>query len=171
MPRGRPQIEVTYDIDANGILNVSAVEKSTGKENKITITNDKGRLSKEDIERMVEEAETYKAEDEANTQRIQAKNELENLAYTIQSTLNDDKLKDKLDSSDRETVASACKDTIDWLDTHQDEDKETYDTKKSTLEGVWQPVMQKLYAAGDGGGMGGEDASVGGDDAPSIEVD
>merc|ERR1712046_548405 len=83
MPRGVPQIEVTYDIDANGILNVSSVEKSTGKENKITITNDKGRLSKEEIEKMVEEAEKYKSEDEANKQRIEAKNGLENYAYNM----------------------------------------------------------------------------------------
>merc|ERR1719235_1650825 len=87
MPRGVPQIEVTYDIDANGILNVSSVEKSTGKENKITITNDKGRLSKDEIEKMVEEAEKYKAEDEANRVRIEAKNSLENYAYSMKSTV------------------------------------------------------------------------------------
>merc|ERR1719498_928005 len=90
MPRGVPQIEVTYDIDANGILNVSAVEKSTGKENKITITNDKGRLSKDEIERMVEEAEKYKAEDENNRARIEAKNALENYAYNLKNTINDE---------------------------------------------------------------------------------
>merc|ERR1711908_150692 len=91
MPRGVPQIEVTYDIDANGILNVSSVEKSTGKENKITITNGKGRLSKEEIEKMVEEAEKYKSEDEANKQRIEAKNGLENYAYNMKNTMNDEK--------------------------------------------------------------------------------
>merc|ERR1711908_138896 len=96
MPRGVPQIEVTYDIDANGILNVSSVEKSTGKENKITITNDKGRLSKDEIEKMVEEAEKYKSEDEANKQRIEAKNGLENYAYNMKNTMNDEKLKDKI---------------------------------------------------------------------------
>merc|ERR1712199_13735 len=92
MPRGVPQIEVTYDIDANGILNVTAVEKSTGRENKITITNDKGRLSKDEVERMVAEAEKYKAEDEANASRIQAKNGLENYCYSMKNTLNDEKL-------------------------------------------------------------------------------
>merc|ERR1719439_124610 len=91
MPRGVPQIEVTYDIDANGILNVSSVEKSTGKENKITITNDKGRLSKEEIERMVEEAEKYRSEDQANRERVEAKNGLENYAYNMKSTLKDGK--------------------------------------------------------------------------------
>merc|ERR1712065_68508 len=92
MPRGVPQIEVTFDIDANGILNVSAVEKSTGKENKITITNDKGRLSQEEIERMVEEAEKYKAEDDANRHRVEAKNQLENYCYSMKSTLDDEKV-------------------------------------------------------------------------------
>merc|ERR1711916_385913 len=85
MPRGQPQIDVTFDIDANGILNVSAVEKSTGKENKITITNDKGRLSEDEIERMVAEAEQYAAEDEANKQKIEAKNALENYAYSMRN--------------------------------------------------------------------------------------
>ena len=91
-PRGVPQIEVTYDIDANGILNVSAVDKSTGRENKITITNDKGRLSKEEIDRMVYEAEKYKAEDDAQRDKIQAKNSLESYAYHMKSTVEDDKV-------------------------------------------------------------------------------
>lgn len=100
-PRGVPQIEVTFDIDANGILNVSAVDKSTGKSNKITITNDKGRLTKEDIERMVEEAEKYKHEDEETKARIEAKNNLENYAYNIRNTIKDEKLKDKINESEK----------------------------------------------------------------------
>jgi len=95
-PRGVPQIEVTFDIDANGILNVTAIEKSTGKENKITITNDKGRLSKEDIERMVNEAEKYKADDEKQKDRISAKNSLESYCFNLKSTVEDDKVKDKI---------------------------------------------------------------------------
>merc|ERR1712133_19205 len=95
-PRGVPQIEVTFDIDANAILNVSAVDKSTGKENKITITNDKGRLSKEDIERMVNDAEKYKAEDDKQKERISAKNGLESYCFNMKSTLDDEKLKDKI---------------------------------------------------------------------------
>ena len=91
-PRGVPQIEITYDIDANGILNVSAVDKSTGRENKITITNDKGRLSKDDIDRMVREAEKYKAEDDLQRDKIQAKNSLESYAYQMKSTVEDDKV-------------------------------------------------------------------------------
>lgn len=95
-PRGVPQIEVTFDIDANGILNVTAIEKSTGKENKITITNDKGRLSKEDIERMVNDAEKYKADDEKQKDRISAKNSLESYCFNLKSTVEDDKVKDKI---------------------------------------------------------------------------
>merc|ERR1719298_70052 len=124
MPRGVPQIEVTYDIDANGILNVSAVEKSTGRENKITITNDKGRLSKEEVERMVEEAETYKAEDEANKDRIEAKNGLENYAYNLKNTMDDEKLKDKIDAADKETITSKADEMISWLDANQTAEKE-----------------------------------------------
>ena len=103
-PRGVPQIEVTFDIDANGILNVSAVEKSTNKENKITITNDKGRLSKDEIEKMVKDAERYKNEDEAQKDRIAAKNGLESYAYNMKSTVEDDKLKDKISDADKSTI-------------------------------------------------------------------
>merc|ERR1711887_413438 len=103
-PRGVPQIEVTFDVDANGILNVSACDKSTGKENKITITNDKGRLSKDDIERMVNEAEKYKEEDKAAQERVQAKNELESYAFQMKQTVDDEKLKDKISSEDRATL-------------------------------------------------------------------
>merc|ERR1711906_37093 len=115
MPRGQPQIDVTFDIDANGILNVSAIEKSTGKENKITITNDKGRLSQDEIERMVAEAEKYKAEDEANRNRIEAKNQLENYAYSMKNTLNDDKLKDKISEDDKSKAEKAIDDALAWL--------------------------------------------------------
>ena len=103
---GVPQIEVTYDIDANGILTVSSVEKSTGKENKITITNDKGRLSKEDVERMVAEAEKFKEEDDKNAARIEAKSKLENYCYSVKNSMNDEKLKDKISEEDKSSVTS-----------------------------------------------------------------
>ena len=118
-PRGVPQISVTFDVDANGILNVSAVDKSTGKENKITITNDKGRLSKEEIERMVSEAEKYKAEDDEQAKRIQARNQLEGYAYQVKSTVEDDKLKDKISEEDRNTVLEKCKEVLEWFDHNQ----------------------------------------------------
>merc|ERR1712014_123365 len=101
MPRGQPQIDVTFDIDANGILNVSAIEKSTGKENKITITNDKGRLSQDEIERMVQEAEKYKAEDDANKNRVEAKNALENYCYSLKSSITSDEVASKMDPADK----------------------------------------------------------------------
>uniref|UniRef100_A0A672K4R4 Heat shock cognate 71 kDa protein n=1 Tax=Sinocyclocheilus grahami TaxID=75366 RepID=A0A672K4R4_SINGR len=118
-PRGVPQIEVTFDIDANGILNVSAVDKSTGKENKITITNDKGRLSKEEIERMVQEADQYRSEDEAQKEKVTAKNTLESLAFNMKSTVEDDKLKDKISAEDKKTIIDKCNEVIAWLDRNQ----------------------------------------------------
>ncbi len=118
-PRGVPQITVTFDVDANGILNVSAVDKSTGKANKITITNDKGRLTKEEIEKMVSDAEKYKEEDNAQRDRIAAKNALESYAYSMKSTMEDDKVKDKVPEDDTEKVLSKCKEVIDWLDANQ----------------------------------------------------
>ncbi|CAO2635412.1 Heat shock cognate 71 kDa protein [Lemmus lemmus] len=107
-PRGVPQIEVTFDIDANGILNVSAVDKSTGKENKITITNDKGRLSKEDIERMVQEAEKYKAEDEKQRDKVSSKNSLESYAFNMKATVEDEKLQGKINDEDKQKILDNC---------------------------------------------------------------
>merc|ERR1712088_1286079 len=133
-PRGVPQIEVTFDIDANGILNVSAADKSTGKENKITITNDKGRLSKEEIEKMVNDAEKYKNEDESQKERVLAKNNLEAYCFNIKSTIDDEKFKDKIEASEKQTVASKCDDTIRWLDSNQQADKEEFEHKQKELE-------------------------------------
>ncbi|CAM9702661.1 unnamed protein product [Chrysoparadoxa australica] len=154
MPRGQPQIDVTFDIDANGILNVHAVEKSTGKENKITITNDKGRLSADEIERMVEEAERYKAEDEVNRQRIEAKNGLENYAYSMRNTLSDEKVAEKLDDADKTAVEGKIQEIINWLDANQNAETEEYAEKQKELEGVVQPILQKM-GAGAGGMPGG----------------
>uniref|UniRef100_A0A8D0C4Q2 Heat shock protein family A (Hsp70) member 2 n=1 Tax=Salvator merianae TaxID=96440 RepID=A0A8D0C4Q2_SALMN len=158
-PRGVPQIEVTFDIDANGILNVTAVDKSTGKENKITITNDKGRLSKEDIDRMVQEAERYKAEDEANRERVVSKNALESYAYNIKQTVEDDKLKGKISEQDKQRVLEKCQEVINWLDRNQMAEKEEFEHKQKELEKLCNPIIAKLYqgagAAGAGGAPGG----------------
>ncbi|KAE9276867.1 Heat shock protein [Phytophthora fragariae] len=176
MPRGVPQIDVTFDIDANGILNVSAVEKSTGKENKITITNDKGRLSQAEIDRMVAEAEKYKSEDEANKVCIEAKNALENYAYSLRNSLNDEKLKEKIPEADKKVVDDKVTQTIQWLDAHQSAEKEEYESKQKELEGVANPVLQKVYAtAGMPGGMPGSGAAAasstagGAEQGPKIE--
>merc|ERR1719357_492514 len=118
-PRGVPQIEVTFDIDANGILNVSASDKSTGKVNKITITNDKGRLSKEEIERMVNDAEKFRADDEKQKERISAKNGLESYCFNMKTTIEDEKVKDKISEDDRKKITDKCDEAIKWLDANQ----------------------------------------------------
>merc|ERR1712058_176592 len=115
-PRGVPQIEVTFDIDANGILNVSACDKSTGKQNKITITNDKGRLSKEDIERMVNDAEKFKEDDDKQKERIAAKNGLESYCFNMKTTIEDEKMKDKISEDEMKSITDKCDDAIKWLD-------------------------------------------------------
>jgi len=160
-PRGVPQIEVTFDIDANGILNVSATDKSTGKENKITITNDKGRLSKEEIERMVNEASKYKEEDEKQKEKIQAKNSLESYAYNMKSTIEEEKVKDKISEEDKKSILDKCTEVIAWLDNNSSAEKEEFEHHQKELEKICNPIITKLYqqAGGDGapgaGGMPG----------------
>jgi len=153
MPRGVPQIEVTYDIDSNGILNVSAVEKSTGKAQKITITNDKGRLSAEEIERMVAEAEKFKAEDERVKEKIEAKNHLENYCHSIKSSIRDEKVASVLGDSDKKTLEDAVEGALKWLEAHPSAEKEEFEEQQKALEGKVMPIMSKL--GGGGGGMGG----------------
>jgi len=153
-PRGVPQIEVTFDIDANGILNVSAEDKTTGKQSKITITNDKGRLSKDQIEKMVAEAEKYKSDDEKNKRRVEAKNGLENYAYSMRNTIKDEKLADKLDPTDKQAIEKAIDSAIQWLDANQLADVEEFEHKQKELEGVCNPIITKLYQQA-GGGAGG----------------
>mmetsp|Transcript_7942 Transcript_7942/g.7096 ORF Transcript_7942/g.7096 Transcript_7942/m.7096 type:complete len:660 (-) Transcript_7942:121-2100(-) len=155
MPRGVPQIDVTFDIDANGILNVSAVEKSTGKEQKITITNDKGRMSAEEIERLVQEAERYKAEDEANKARVEAKNSLENYAFSIRNTFNDEKVAGKVSESDKKKVLDAVNAATQWLDSNQHAEKEEYEEKQKALESVVSPILSSLSGGAPGGAPGG----------------
>ncbi|XP_015753655.1 PREDICTED: heat shock cognate 71 kDa protein-like [Acropora digitifera] len=159
-PRGVPQIEVTYDIDANGILNVSAVDKSTGRENKITITNDKGRLSKDDIDRMVREAERYKADDDAQRDKIQAKNSLESYAYHMKSTMEDNKVKDKISEGDKKLITDKCSEVVSWLDTQPDASKEEYERRQKELESICNPIITKLYQSA--GGAPGEAPPGGG---------
>jgi L1 cell adhesion molecule like protein len=153
-PRGEPQIEVTFDIDANGILNVSASEKSTGKSSKITITNDKGRLSKEEIERMVEEAEKYKNEDEKTRLKIEAKNSLENYAYNIRNTIKDDKVKDKISESEREDLEKKISEILSFIEKNEDLEKEEYEEKENELKNFANPIITKIYQQGTAPNMG-----------------
>jgi len=183
MPRGVPQIDVTFDIDANGILNVSAVEKSTGKEQRITITNDKGRMSAEEIERLVQEAERYKAEDESNRARVEAKNALENYAFSIRNTFNEEKIAGAVSEADKKKVLDAVSATTSWLDSNQHAEKEEYEEKQKALEAIASPILQNL-SGGAGGAPGGFPGGAGGfpgagasssgpaeahDDGPKIE--
>jgi heat shock protein 1/8 len=169
-PRGVPQIEVTFDIDANGILNVSACDKTSGKSNRITITNDKGRLSKEEIERMVSEAKKYKSEDEAASARIVAKDSLESYSYNLRNSINDEKKK----------LEEAVDKAISWLNNSQEASKEEYEKKQRELEDIAIPVIQKLYVSAGGtlgafpsaGGAPGGFPGAGGasrEDSPSVE--
>lgn len=144
MPRGVPQIEVTFDVDANGILNVSAAEKSTGKSQKITITNDKGRLSKEEVERLVEEAAKHEAEDKAQFERVEAKNQMESYLYNARNSLNEEKVKEKL-GEEATTALATVEEGISWLSDHQEETKETYTDKQKEYTDKIQPTMLKLY--------------------------
>jgi len=145
-PRGVPQIEVTFEIDANGILNVGAEDKGTGKSEKITITNDKGRLSQEEIERMVEEAEEFAEEDKKIKERIDSRNSLETYAYNMKNTVSDsDKLGDKLEESDKSTIQDAVKEVLEWLDENQEADKEEYEEKLKEIEGICNPIVSQAY--------------------------
>merc|ERR1712223_163568 len=163
-PRGVPQIEVTFDIDANGILNVSAVDKSSGKQEKITITNDKGRLSNEDIEKMVADAERYKAADDKQKERISAKNGLESYCFNIKSTAEDEKLSDKISESDRKIILEKCNEIINWLDQNQTAEIDEFQDKQKEIEGICKPIISKLYQQAQGtnnsgscGGQSGQD--------------
>merc|ERR1711971_1244768 len=172
-PRGVPQIEVTFDIDANGILNVSAQDKSTGKSNQITITNEKGRLSQSEIDRMVQEAEKYRAEDESNKAKIEAKNGLENYCFTMRNTLQEE----KFEGDDKDKIEKAVQETLDWLDKNQLAEKDEFEAKRKELEGIVNPIMMKVYQAAGGGGMEGGmpggmpggGASAPGGDGPTVE--
>merc|ERR1711981_901366 len=161
-----------------GILNVSASDKSTGKSNQITITNEKGRLSQAEIDRMVNEAEKFRAEDETNKLKIEVKNGLENYCFTMRNTLNEEKLKDKFEGGDKEKIEKAVQDTLDWLDKNQLAEKDEFEAKQKELEGIVNPIMMKVYqAAGGGGGMpeggmpggGFDNAAGGGGGGPTVE--
>lgn len=157
--RGTPQIEVTFEVDANGILNVKAEDKGTGKSEKITITNDKGRLSQEEIDRMVKEAEEFAEEDKKVKERIDARNSLETYVYNMKNQINDkDKLADKLESDEKEKIETATKEALEWLDDNQTAEKEDYDEKLKEVEAVCNPIITAVYQR-SGGAPGGGAAS------------
>jgi L1 cell adhesion molecule like protein len=146
MPRGVPQIEVSFDVDANGILNVTAAEKSTGKSQKITITNDKGRLSKDDIERMVSEAAAAAEEDKAKMEVVEARNTLESYVYNTRNSLNDEKTREKLGAELCDEHLEKTKKYLTWLDENGSAGKTEYEEQKKAAEADFQPFFMKLYA-------------------------
>jgi len=162
-PRGVPQIEVSFELDANGILKVSAGDKGTGKSESITITNDKGRLSTEEIERMVAEAEQYAEEDKLTREKIEARNSLENYAFSLKNQVNDDEgFGGKIDEDDKETILEAVKEATDWLEENAaTAEKEDFDEQREKLSSVAYPITSKMYSGA--GGM----PDYGDDDEPS----
>jgi len=153
--RGEPQIEVTFDLDANGILNVEAKDKASGKSERVTVTPDKVRLSQDDIERMVREAEEFADSDKDLREKVEAKNSLEGYLYNLKNQINDkDKLKDKLSEEDKETVEKAVKEGLDWLDSNPEATKDEMAEKQKEVEGTCNPIMSKVYGS-SGGASGG----------------
>jgi endoplasmic reticulum chaperone BiP len=157
-PRGQPQIEVTFEVDVDGILNVSAEDKASGNREQITITSDKDRLSQQDIERMVKEAEDMADQDKRLKETVEAKNQLENYAYSVRNAINDnEKLGSVISDEDRETIESAVKSAIDWLDENAAADKEEFSERYKELEQIVQPIFTRLYQAAGQTGAAGEE--------------
>merc|ERR1711865_745764 len=158
-PRGQPQIEVTFEIDSNGILNVGAEDKGTGKSEKITITNDKGRLTEEQIEKMIKDAEMFADEDKKVRERVDAKNSFDGYLHSMRSAAEgsgDNKgLSEKLDEDEKEQIMEALKDGQSWLDSNPEADAEEIKEKQKEVEGICAPIVSKYYQAGGGGGGGG----------------
>merc|ERR1712158_294070 len=167
-PKGVPSIEVTFEIDANGVLNVSACDKSTGNQNKITITNDKGRLSKEDIEKMVNDAEKFKADDDNQREKMAARNELETYCFNMKSTIEGRSVRQKMTTSDLKTVENACDEALRWLEVNQNADLEELQERRKVAEAACGPCITRLYQEAEsmpnmeGLNMGGPTFSVGG---------
>ncbi|KAK2101455.1 hypothetical protein P7K49_019121 [Saguinus oedipus] len=157
LPAHVPQIEVTFDIDVNGILNV---DKSTGKENKITITNDKGCLSKEDSEHIVQEAEKYKAEDKKQRDKVSSKNSLASYAFNMKATVEDEKPQGKINDEDKQKILDKCNEIINWLYKNKTAEKEECEHQQKDLEKICNPIMTKLYQSA--GGMSGDSLVPGG---------
>jgi len=175
-PRGVPQIEVSFDVDANGILSISASDKGTGKAETMTITSEKGRLSDEEIERMVTEAEEFADQDKVEKENVQARNELEAYLYNLKNSVND-ALAEKLSDEDKESLTSAVDGGLVWLEDHPAAQKDEYDEKQKEVEVIANPIIKKAYESanasqadgGDETDMFSEDLDGVGDDGPSVE--
>jgi len=160
-PRGVPQIEVAFDLDANGILNVTAEDKKTGNKNKITISNESGRLSQAEIERMVKEAEQNAEADKLHGETVAARNGLEGYAYNMRNAAQ--QAEGKISEEEKKAIEDAVQATVNWLEAHQHADKATFEAKQRELEGICSPIMTKMYqGAGGGAGAGGMDEGAAG---------
>jgi len=174
-PRGVPQIEVEFDVDANGILSISAHDKATGKSESFTITSEKGRLSEEEIERMVKEAEEFADQDASEKAKVQARNELESYLYNLKNSMAD-ALEGKLNDEDKEALSKAIEEALVWMEDHPAAEKEEYDSKQKEVEAVANPILKRAYESAAGGGKApaqdddflGEDVD-GVDNGPSVE--
>lgn len=170
-PRGVPQIEVAFDVDANGILQVSAVDKGSGRSQKITITSDKGRLSEEDIERMVKEAEENAEEDRIARERVDARNHLESYLYGLRNSLVD--LKGKISEEDEQAISKSVTEALNWMDDHPAATKDEYDNKRTEVEALANPIIARVY----GGDSDSDEASaaatgaqgMGSSEGPTVE--
>jgi len=162
-PRGVPQIEVSFEVDANGILNVGAEDKGTGKAEKITITAEKGRLSEEEIERMVKEAEEFAEEDKKVKDRIDSRNGLESYLYNLKNTLEDEEKAANISAEDKKELQDIVDETLDWMEENPESEKEDYDGKQKEVENIANPIMRNMYAGGEGG-EGEDDMGDFGDD-------
>mmetsp|Transcript_4183 Transcript_4183/g.5005 ORF Transcript_4183/g.5005 Transcript_4183/m.5005 type:complete len:235 (+) Transcript_4183:131-835(+) len=173
-PRGVPQIEVTFDVDANGILSIAASDKGSGKTQSLTITSEKGRLSDEEIERMVQEAEDFADQDKAEKDKVQAKNELEAYLYNLKNSITDT-LEGKLDEESKTSLSQAVEDALVWLEDHPAAEKDEYDDKQKEVEQIANPILKQAYESGNAAGaddddyMGEDIDGVDLDDGPSVE--
>lgn len=159
-PKGVPQIEVTFEIDENSILTVSASDKGTGKKETITITNDKGRLTKEEIERMIKDSEKYEAEDKAIKEKIDTRNQFENYIYQMKNSVDDKgKLAEKIGAEEKGKITEALSEAQDWLNANNDAEKDDFESKLKELQAVCDPIISKVYqgAGGQGQSEGAED--------------
>ena len=172
-PRGVPQIEVTFEIDVNGILRVSAEDKGTGNKEKITITNDQNRLSPEDIERMVNDADKFAEDDKKVKEKVEARNELESYTYSLKNQVGDkEKLGGKLSEDDKKTITDAVEKTISWMDKNQEAETDEFKSQKKELEEIVQPIISKLYQGQGGqGGQEQEGEAPDEEDKPSDDKD
>lgn len=160
-PRGVPQIQVTFEIDANGILGVKAKDEGTGNEEEITITADKGRLSEEEIEEMLRQAEEFAEEDRIMKETIEARNKLEGYAYSLKSQIDDeDKLGDKISDEDKETIEDAAQAAIEWLEENADAEKEDFEEQLETLQDLANPIIEEIYREHGMGDEGDDDEDL-----------